>query len=317
LTKQEIIDRNKLHRLHTESTILNEVDHPFVATLFASFQTATHVYFLMEYCEGGELYDFLQKIPDRRLSENATRFYAAEVLVALQYLHLLGFVYRDLKPENVLLRRSGHIVITDFDLSFCATCKPHINIQPGNPSWIAGARAVEQASSKKSLKPPRLPKNGSNPMLMAEPFTFTNSFVGTEEYLSPEVLNGNGHSGSVDWWELGIFMYEMAYGTTPFKSATREQTFDKISAGKVSFPDDVPMSDEFKDCVSKLLQHDTTNRLGTLGGAEEIKSHPFFKSINWGLLRWEVPPNIPNLKSAHRTPAPAKDEPEEMFEIEV
>ena len=317
LTKQEIIDRNKLHRLHTESTILNEVDHPFVATLFASFQTATHVYFLMEYCEGGELYDFLQKIPDRRLSENATRFYAAEVLVALQYLHLLGFVYRDLKPENVLLRRSGHIVITDFDLSFCATCKPHINIQPGNPSWIAGARAVEQASSKKSLKPPRLPKNGSNPMLMAEPFTFTNSFVGTEEYLSPEVLNGTGHSGSVDWWELGIFMYEMAYGTTPFKSATREETFNKISDGKVTFPDDVPMSDDFKDCVGKLLQHDTTNRLGTLGGAEEIKSHPFFKSINWGLLRWEVPPNIPKLKPTRSAPPPAKEEPEEMFEIEV
>ena len=92
LTKQEIIDRNKLHRLQTESTILNQVDHPFIATLFASFQTSTHVYFLMEYCEGGELYDLLQNIPDKRLSEEATRFYAAEVLLALQYLHLLGFV---------------------------------------------------------------------------------------------------------------------------------------------------------------------------------------------------------------------------------
>ena len=114
---------------------MNRIDHPFVATLFASFQTSTHVYFLMKYCEGGELYDFLQKAPGKRLSEEATKFYAAEVLVSLQYLHLLGFVYRDLKPENVLFRSNGHIMITDFDLSFCASCQPHIKVRPGNPTW--------------------------------------------------------------------------------------------------------------------------------------------------------------------------------------
>jgi len=310
LTKKEIIDRNKLHRLQTEASILNAVDHPFVATLFASFQTSTHVYFLMEYCEGGELYEHLQKVPNKRLSEDATKFYAAEVLVALQYLHLLGFVYRDLKPENVLLRKNGHIVITDFDLSFCASCKPHVDVQPGNPHWIAGARATGQAAKKK-IQPPRLPRNGSNPKLMAEPFTFTNSFVGTEEYLSPEVLNGVGHSGAVDWWELGIFMYEMAYGTTPFKASTREQTFNNISSAPVVFPTDVPMSEDFKDCVKKLLERETVNRLGNTAGAEEIKAHPFFKSVNWGLLRWEVPPHVPKLKQA---PAMRDDE---MFEMDM
>ena len=310
LTKQEIIDRNKLHRLQTESTILNRIDHPFVATLFASFQTSTHVYFLMEYCEGGELYDFLQKAPGKRLSEEATKFYAAEVLVSLQYLHLLGFVYRDLKPENVLLRRNGHIMITDFDLSFCASCQPHIKVRPGNPTWYPGQRATAHAKKKK-LKPPRLPKSGSNPTIVAEPFTFTNSFVGTEEYLSPEVLNGTGHSGAVDWWELGIFMYEMAYGTTPFKAATRDETFSNITNAKLTFPDNVPMSEDFKDCVRKLLQRDSTSRLGTLGGAEEIKSHPFFSCVNWGLLRWEEPPYVPKPRRA----APVRDE--EIFEMEI
>ena len=315
LTKQEIIDRNKLHRLHTEATILNKVDHPYVATLFASFQTSTHVYFLMEYCEGGELYDFLQKVPNKRLSEQATRFYAAEVLVALQYLHLLGFVYRDLKPENVLLRKNGHIVITDFDLSFCATCKPHVSIQPGNPTWNPGQRASAQ-TPKKKLKPPRLPRSGSNPTLIAEPFTFTNSFVGTEEYLSPEVLNGTGHSGAVDWWELGIFMYEMAYGTTPFKASTRDGTFNNISNAKLTFPENIPMSDDFKDLVSKLLQRDSTCRLGTLGGAEEIKAHPYFKSVNWALLRWEVPPHIPKVKTSKHSKS-SKSASEEMFEMDL
>lgn len=311
LTKQEIIDRNKLHRMNTESTILNEVDHPFVATLFASFHTPTHAYFLMEFCEGGELYEYLQNIPNKCLSEDATRFYAAEVLVALQYLHLLGFVYRDLKPENVLLRSNGHVVITDFDLSFCATCRPHINVQEGNPYWHPGRRAVN-ANTKKKIKPPKFQSDGSNPVLMAEPFTFTNSFVGTEEYLSPEVLNGTGHSGSVDWWELGIFMYEMAYGKTPFKAPTREETFNNISAAKIEFPTDIVTSDDFRDIVLKLLTRDSTARLGTLGGAEEIKSHAFFKPINWALLRWEVPPYVPAAKNK-----PPQQEPETQFAMDA
>ena len=109
LVKQEMHDRNKLHRVRTEGTILEAVDHPFVATLYSSFQTETHIYFVMEYCEGGELYETLQAEPGKRFSEATTRFYAAEVLVALQYLHLMGFIYRDLKPENILLRRDGHV----------------------------------------------------------------------------------------------------------------------------------------------------------------------------------------------------------------
>eukprot|EP00227_Mantoniella_beaufortii_P008260 CAMPEP_0197586716 /NCGR_PEP_ID=MMETSP1326-20131121/8598_1 /TAXON_ID=1155430 /ORGANISM="Genus nov. species nov., Strain RCC2288" /LENGTH=641 /DNA_ID=CAMNT_0043151375 /DNA_START=273 /DNA_END=2194 /DNA_ORIENTATION=+ len=131
LTKQEMQDRNKLHRVRTESTILETVDHPFVATLYAAFQTDSHLYFVMEYCEGGELYETLQKQPGKKFSEDIARFYAAEVLVALQYLHLLGFIYRDLKPENILLRKNGHIIVTDFDLSYCASSRAHVIMVEG------------------------------------------------------------------------------------------------------------------------------------------------------------------------------------------
>ena len=106
-------------------------------------------------------------------------------------------------------------------------------------------------------------------------------------------------------------MYEMAYGTTPFKASTREQTFNNISSAPVVFPTDVPMSEDFKDCVKKLLERESVNRLGNAAGAEEIKAHPFFKSINWGLLRWEVPPYVPKSKQA---PAMCDDE---MFEMDM
>ena len=150
LEKAEMVERNKLHRVRTEDTILSAVDHPFVATLFTSFQTSTSLHFVMEvraaarfrarasalrpripqFCAGGELFELLHKQPNKRFTEAHARFYTAEVLLALQYLHLLGFIYRDLKPENVLLQGTGHVLLTDFDLSFCASSRPHVLPSP-------------------------------------------------------------------------------------------------------------------------------------------------------------------------------------------
>jgi len=126
LAKKEMHERNKMHRVATEDEILSSTDHPFVAALYCSFQTESSLYFVMEFCPGGELYELLRKQPFNRFSESAARFYTAEIVLAIQYLHLLGFVYRDLKPENVLLQASGHVVLTDFDLSYCGRCTPSI-----------------------------------------------------------------------------------------------------------------------------------------------------------------------------------------------
>jgi hypothetical protein len=118
LDKYEMQERNKVQRVLTECQILAAVDHPFLATLYCTIQTDSHLHFVMEYCDGGELYGLLNSQPKKRLKEAHVRMYAAEVLLALQYLHLLGYVYRDLKPENILLHGSGHVLLTDFDLSY-------------------------------------------------------------------------------------------------------------------------------------------------------------------------------------------------------
>lgn len=116
LDKWEMQERNKVQRVQTEQRILSEVDHPFCATLYCTMQTEMHLHFVMEHCLGGELYGLLNQ--KKHFSEKETKFYVAEVLLALQYVHLLGYIYRDLKPENILIHESGHVLLTDFDLSF-------------------------------------------------------------------------------------------------------------------------------------------------------------------------------------------------------
>jgi non-specific serine/threonine protein kinase len=140
------------------------------------------------------------------------------------------------------------------------------------------------ASSSSSLS------DGGYPRIVAEPFAFTNSFVGTEEYLAPEVLNSTGHTSSIDWWEFGIFIHEMVFGATPFRAGRREQTFHNIIHQPLEFPTSPATSSELKDLLRKLLQRDPSQRLGTRGGAEEVKNHPFFKSVDWALLRWTEAP---------------------------
>lgn len=117
LTKEDMIKRDKVMRVMTEREILASANHPFIVTMYATFQTSTRLCFVMDYCAGGEFFNVLERQPNKRLQESAAKFYAAEVLLALEYLHYLGFFYRDLKPENILMRDTGHIALTDFDLS--------------------------------------------------------------------------------------------------------------------------------------------------------------------------------------------------------
>nr|AML76291.1 putative LOV domain-containing protein [Pteromonas sp. BC-2016] len=276
LDKYEMQERNKVQRVMTEATILTAVDHPFLPTLYCTIQTDTHLHFVMEFCDGGELYGLLNSQPKKRLKEAHVRFYASEVLMALQYLHLLGYVYRDLKPENILLQQSGHVMLTDFDLSYGkGTTLPRV-----------------QKTTKK------VPKNGKlvsqeDYLLLAEPVARANSFVGTEEYLAPEIINASGHSAPVDWWSFGILIYELIFGITPFRGVRRDETFDNIAKAPLRFPPKPVVSEACMDLITQLLVKDPAKRLGTRTGAEEIKEHAFFKGINWALLRNEAPPYIP------------------------
>ncbi|KDR83546.1 hypothetical protein GALMADRAFT_55812 [Galerina marginata CBS 339.88] len=271
LSKKEMIERKKIKRALTEQEILATANHPFIVTLHHSFQSEGYLYFCMEYCMGGEFFRALQTRPGKCLPEDGSRFYAAEVVAALEYLHLMGFIYRDLKPENILLHQSGHIMLSDFDLAK----------QSSEPSGM-----------------PTMVHSETNGIPLVDTMTCTanfrtNSFVGTEEYIAPEVIAAQGHTAAVDWWTLGILIYEMIYATTPFKGQERNDTFHNIRYQAVHFRDSPKISAAAKDCVSRLLDKSERTRLGSKSGASEVKQHKWFAKINWGLLRNTRPPIIP------------------------
>lgn len=249
------------------------LDHPFLPTLYTSFQTTTHVCLITDFCSGGELFALLERQPMKIFKEEAARFYAAEVVIALEYLHCLGIIYRDLKPENILLRKDGHVVLTDFDLSFLTSSKPQV-IYPELPT----------RRKKSGQRPP--------PIFLAEPSTQSNSFVGTEEYIAPEIITGAGHSSAIDWWALGILLYEMLYGRTPFRGKNRQKTFSNILHKDLTFPSSIPVSLMGRQLMNGLLHRDPANRIGSKSGANEIKEHPFFRDINWPLIQCMAPPEL-------------------------
>nr|AML77595.1 putative LOV domain-containing protein [Dipsacus asper] len=271
MDKSVMLNRNKVHRACIEREIISLLDHPFLPALYTSFETPTHVCLITDFCPGGELFALLDKQPLKMFKEDSARFYAAEVVIGLEYLHCLGIIYRDLKPENILLQKDGHVVLADFDLSLRTSCKPQI---------------IKQAAPK------RRSKSQPPPIFVAEPVTQSNSFVGTEEYIAPEIIKGAGHSSAIDWWALGILLYEMLYGRTPFRGKNRQKTFANILYKDLTFPSSIPVSLAARQLINALLNRDPASRLGSSGGASEIKDHPFFRVINWPLIRCMSPPPL-------------------------
>jgi len=207
----------------------------------------------MKFMRGGEMFHHLRAA--RRFDENRAKFYAAEILLALEYLHELGVVYRDLKPENILMDDEGHVCLTDFGMA------------------------------KKLAKDEK-----------------TKSFVGTPEYLAPEVIEGKGHRMPVDWWALGILTFEMIIGVPPFynRDQDTQEMFRAITRKEIDFGTKIKVSPECKNFIEKLLIKNPDNRLGT-NGAEEIKAHPWFKNVNWNDLSQKkvVPPFKPKISNSY------------------
>ncbi|KAG6538311.1 serine/threonine-protein kinase RHS3-like [Zingiber officinale] len=322
MDKASIISRNKLLRAQTEREILSMLDHPFLPTLYSHFETEKFYCLVMEYCSGGNLHSLRQKQPNKHFTEQAARFYASEVLLALEYLHMLGVVYRDLKPENVLVREEGHIMLSDFDLSLRCSVDPTLvksssrssSSEAGNASMIEGDQTVQSCIQPSSFFPRILPKknrksksdfgvgssnnnNNGNADLefMAEPTNARSmSFVGTHEYLAPEIIRGEGHGSAVDWWTFGIFLYELLHGTTPFKGSGNRATLNNVVGQPLRFPETPLASLVARDLIQGLLVKDPKRRIAYLRGATEIKQHPFFEGINWALVRSITPPHVPD-----------------------
>ncbi|KAJ6816937.1 serine/threonine-protein kinase D6PKL2-like [Iris pallida] len=322
MDKASLASRKKLARAQTEREILQLLDHPFLPTLYTHFETDRFSCLLMEFCPGGDLHTLRQRQPGKYFSEYAARFYAAEVLLALEYLHMLGVVYRDLKPENVLVRDDGHIMLSDFDLSLrCAVSPTLINTSSleYDPSKQAGgtfcvrpaciepsAVCIQPACfmprffSQKSMKKMRKPRAESGqhmstlPELLAEPTSARSmSFVGTHEYLAPEIIKGEGHGSAVDWWTFGIFLHELLYGKTPFKGSGNRATLFNVVGQQLRFPEAPSTSNAGRDLIKALLVKEPQQRLGVKRGATEIKQHPFFHGVNWALIRCSTPPEVP------------------------
>ncbi|XP_020240632.1 serine/threonine-protein kinase KIPK2 [Cajanus cajan] len=312
--------RKKMPRAQTEREILRMLDHPFLPTLYAQFTSDNLSCLVMEYCPGGDLHVLRQKQLGRSFSEPAARFYVAEVLLALEYLHMLGVVYRDLKPENILVREDGHIMLTDFDLSLRCDVSPTLlkSSSDADPAKISGPcaqssciepfciepscqvpcfspRLLPSAAKARKLKTDLAAQLRSLPQLVAEPTDArSNSFVGTHEYLAPEIIKGEGHGAAVDWWTFGVFLYELLYGRTPFKGCNNEETLANVVLQGLRFPDSPFVSFQARDLIRGLLVKEPENRLGSQKGAAEIKQHPFFEGLNWALIRCAIPPELPD-----------------------
>ena len=241
------------------------------------------------------------------------RFYAAEILVALEYLHMLGIIYRDLKPENVLVRSDGHIMLSDFDLSLCSDAIPAVEspscspetATPSTPSYTRGAHMPFSCLPNRFFRSRKVQTLAPNRLFVAEPVDARScSFVGTHEYVSPEVASGGSHGNAVDWWAFGIFIYEMIYGRTPFAAPSNETTLRNIIKKPLEFPTSPtpPSATELhaRDLISGLLNKDPVSRLGSKRGAADVKKHPFFKSLNFALVRSLTPPEIPGLNTTRR-----------------
>ncbi|CAJ2658672.1 protein kinase G11A [Trifolium pratense] len=315
--KDAVALKKKSHRAEMERKIIKMLDHPFLPSLYAEFEASHYSCIVMEYCSGGDLHSLRHRHHRNRFSLSSARFYAAEVLVALEYLHMLGIIYRDLKPENVLVRSDGHIMLSDFDLSLISHAIPAVESSPDysiyDPPEVSCTRQHSIPTPFKCLskglfrsRKVQTFQSNRNRLFVAEPVEARScSFVGTHEYVSPEVASGNSHGNAVDWWSFGIFIYEMVYGRTPFAGPSNEATLRNIIKKPLCFPTATPSSAlemHARDLVSGLLNKDPNRRLGSKRGAAEVKMHPFFLGLNLALIRMVTPPEVPGLRRQKTTP---------------
>ncbi|VDD80793.1 unnamed protein product [Mesocestoides corti] len=257
LKKEVIIQEEDVECTMAERRILVlAAQHPFLTALYCSFQTEDRLFFVMEYVNGGDLMFQIQRA--RRFDEARARFYAAEVVLALMFLHRHFIVYRDLKLDNILLDAEGHCKLADFGM-----CKE--GMFPGRT---------------------------------------TSTFCGTPDYIAPEILAEQDYGFSVDWWALGVLMYEMLAGAPPFEGDTEQDLFNSISYGDVKYPSS--LQPEAVDILSRFLLKSPVRRLGCVmseGGELAIQRHPFFREIDWKLLeeRKIRPPFRPKVRSRFDT----------------
>ncbi|KAK7356911.1 hypothetical protein VNO80_16191 [Phaseolus coccineus] len=277
LKKSEMLRRGQVEHVKAERNLLAEVDSNCIVKLYCSFQDEEFLYLIMEYLPGGDMMTLLMR--KDILTEDEARFYVGETVLAIESIHKHNYIHRDIKPDNLLLDRNGHMKLSDFGL-----CKPLdcSNLQEKDFS-IGSNRSGALQSDGRPLAPKRSQQEQlqhwqKNRRMLAY------STVGTPDYIAPEVLLKKGYGMECDWWSLGAIMYEMLVGYPPFYSDEPMLTCRKIVNWRnyLKFPEEVKLSAEAKDLISRLLCN-VDQRLGTKG-ADEIKAHPWFKGVDWDKL---------------------------------
>nr|XP_055095512.1 microtubule-associated serine/threonine-protein kinase 3 isoform X6 [Symphalangus syndactylus] len=253
INKQNLILRNQIQQVFVERDILTFAENPFVVSMFCSFETRRHLCMVMEYVEGGDCATLLKNMGP--LPVDMARLYFAETVLALEYLHNYGIVHRDLKPDNLLITSLGHIKLTDFGLSKIGLMSMATNLYEGHIEKDAREFIDKQV-------------------------------CGTPEYIAPEVIFRQGYGKPVDWWAMGIVLYEFLVGCVPFFGDTPEELFGQVVSDEIMWPEgDEALPADAQDLITRLLRQSPLDRLGT-GGTHEVKQHPFFLALDWaGLLR--------------------------------
>ncbi|KAL3343471.1 hypothetical protein AABB24_027151 [Solanum stoloniferum] len=281
LKKADMIRKNAVESILAERDILISVRNPFVVRFFYSFTCRENLYLVMEYLNGGDLYSLLRNLGC--LDEDVARVYIAEVVLALEYLHSLRVVHRDLKPDNLLIAHDGHIKLTDFGLSKVGL----INSTDDLSGPAVGGTSMMDDDESQLLAPEHQQERCEK-----------RSAVGTPDYLAPEILLGTGHGFTADWWSVGVILFELIVGIPPFNAEHPQKIFDNILNRNIPWPG-VPeeMSPEAFDLIDRLLREDPNQRLGA-GGASEVKQHPFFRDINWDTLARQKAAFVPASENA-------------------
>ncbi|KAF3816248.1 hypothetical protein GH733_014421 [Mirounga leonina] len=276
LRKADMLEKEQVAHIRAERDILVEADGAWVVKMFYSFQDKRNLYLIMEFLPGGDMMTLLMK--KDTLTEEETQFYISETVLAIDAIHQLGFIHRDIKPDNLLLDAKGHVKLSDFGL--CTGLKKAHRTEfyrnlTHNPPTFQNMNSKRKAETWK--------KNRRQ---------LAYSTVGTPDYIAPEVFMQTGYNKLCDWWSLGVIMYEMLIGYPPFCSETPQETYRKVMNWKETlvFPPEVPISEKAKDLILRFCI-DSENRIGN-SGVEEIKGHPFFEGVDWGHIR-ERPAAIP------------------------
>ncbi|XP_065338341.1 microtubule-associated serine/threonine-protein kinase 3 isoform X2 [Cloeon dipterum] len=269
INKNNLILRNQVDQVFAERDIMSFTDNPFVVSMLCSFETKKHLCLVMEYVEGGDCATLLKNIG--ALPPDTARLYFAETVLAVEYLHSYGIVHRDLKPDNLLITALGHIKLTDFGLSKMGLMSLATNLYE---DYID--RETRQFSDKQVF--------------------------GTPEYIAPEVIMRQGYGKPVDWWSMGIILYEFVVGCVPFFGETPEELFAHAVNDDIEWPDEkeFPIQLETKDIISSLLQQNPRDRLG-VGGPNEVKEHPYFDTLNWNSLLRQKAEFVPQLEHEEDT----------------